>query len=304
MAFCYQELGLRAEAEACYETIVEDGGLSVDIRSQLAAMCKEHGESEWSTKLLKNLSFAANERFRSSGDTTATRENAQFMDFSCGSATMLASRPRTSFRPHAFERRKRLREREQRERDQETRMYGHFLHLQGSMEQSRLGEEAARSEWMSAARSLVQDFRSNSIFYPPDKYMRFLGYTSEARARSAATKPNQAGTDMHSDQNDAGGMSSSLGFYSEVHCWANELMVYAVTMPIPEEYRGICFSAWLDIFLEFALVLAQDGNLAYSYDVIAGARDANVFYHSPESLLLIHVCWFSKLSALPFLPSC
>ena len=62
---------------------------------------------------------------------------------------------------------------------------------------------------------------------------------------------------------------------------------------IPQDYRGIPFHAWLDIFLEYALNLAHHGKLTFSYDVIAGARDANVFYHSSDSILLIHVCWFS-----------
>ena len=45
---------------------------------------------------------------------------------------------------------------------------------------------------MSAAQTLVQDFRSNSIFYPTDRYMKFYGYTSEARALSSATKSTRA----------------------------------------------------------------------------------------------------------------
>lgn len=42
------------------------------------------------------------------------------------------------------------------------------------------------------------------------------------------------------------------------------------------------------------MTLAQNENILSSYDVIAAAFHANVFYHSPESLFLIHVCWFSK----------
>ena len=42
------------------------------------------------------------------------------------------------------------------------------------------------------------------------------------------------------------------------------------------------------------MTLAQSGNILSSYDVIDAAFHANVFYHSPESLFLIHVCWFSK----------
>lgn len=65
-------------------------------------------------------------------------------------------------------------------------------------------------------------------------------------------------------------------------------------MAIPTDYCGIPFHAWLEIFLEYALKLAQGGNILSSYEVIAAAFHANIFYHSPESLLLIHVCWFSE----------
>ena len=40
--------------------------------------------------------------------------------------------------------------------------------------------------------------------------------------------------------------------------------------------------------------LAQDGHILSSYEVIAAAFHANIFYHSPDALLLIHVCWFSE----------
>ena len=63
---------------------------------------------------------------------------------------------------------------------------------------------------------------------------------------------------------------------------------------IPTDYCGIHFHVWLEIFLEYALTLAQGGNILSSYETIAAAFHANVFYHSPESIFLIHICWFSE----------
>lgn len=62
---------------------------------------------------------------------------------------------------------------------------------------------------------------------------------------------------------------------------------------IPTDYCGISFHDWLKIFLEYALTLARGGHTLSSYEVIAAAFHANVFYHSQESLFLVHVCWFS-----------
>lgn len=66
-------------------------------------------------------------------------------------------------------------------------------------------------------------------------------------------------------------------------------------IPIPDEFRGIKFDAWLDIFLAYALKLARESKIQAAYEIILSASSANVFYHSPPCLFLIHVCWFSKL---------
>lgn len=68
---------------------------------------------------------------------------------------------------------------------------------------------------------------------------------------------------------------------------------------MPDEFRGIPFHVWLDIFLEYAMALAQSGDNQSAYEVLASASSANVFYHFPDSMFLIHVCWFSKLNDKP-----
>ena len=72
---------------------------------------------------------------------------------------------------------------------------------------------------------------------------------------------------------------------------------------IPQEYRGIHFDTWLEVFLEFAVMQAQQGQVAEAYDTITAAWDANVFYHSTQSSLLIHICWFSMQFLLPLILS-
>lgn len=64
---------------------------------------------------------------------------------------------------------------------------------------------------------------------------------------------------------------------------------------IPADYRGISFSAWLDIFLDFAMCLAQAGKREEAYEICDAAKDAIVFYHSREDMFLIHVAWCGKL---------
>ena len=70
--------------------------------------------------------------------------------------------------------------------------------------------------------------------------------------------------------------------------------------PVPTEYRGVSFAAWLDVFLEMALVLAKMGEdyKGYSYAKINAALDCVVWYHEPESMVQIHVCYFTCALAL------
>lgn len=63
---------------------------------------------------------------------------------------------------------------------------------------------------------------------------------------------------------------------------------------MPSDYRGIAFSSWLDIFLDFALCLARNGKMKESYEICEAAKDCALWYHSREDLFLIHVCWISK----------
>jgi general transcription factor 3C polypeptide 3 (transcription factor C subunit 4) len=70
---------------------------------------------------------------------------------------------------------------------------------------------------------------------------------------------------------------------------------------IPDDYRGIPFSTWLDIFLEYALSLARNGEKAEAYNLCEAAKDAIVFYHSREDMFLIHVCWCGMYDILIWL---
>lgn len=154
--------------------------------------------------------------------------------------------------------------------------------------------------WLDAARDLTDDFRGFKTFYPWDKYVRFLGYTNENRA--------QAETTLDSDLTDmAERLSRSLFPY--VACGRKYSLTFTdlgteraekaheARQEIPEDYRGITFSAWLDIFLEFAMCLAREGKVRESYEICEAAKDAIVYYHSREDMFLIHVAWCSKLES-------
>ena len=43
-------------------------------------------------------------------------------------------------------------------------------------------------------------------------------------------------------------------------------------------------------------MLACDDDIISAYEVLSAAYDANVFFHSPDCMFYIHVCWFSEFS--------
>jgi general transcription factor 3C polypeptide 3 (transcription factor C subunit 4) len=60
------------------------------------------------------------------------------------------------------------------------------------------------------------------------------------------------------------------------------------------DHRGIPFGDWLDLFLEYAIALAQSRRPKEAYEVCQAARDAFV-YQSKENMFLIHLTWASML---------
>ena len=68
---------------------------------------------------------------------------------------------------------------------------------------------------------------------------------------------------------------------------------------VPDDYCGISFDEWLDLFLEYALVLATEGHGEEAYDVLAAAADASVWYHSKPHSAQIYICWMSTCNCPP-----
>ena len=65
-----------------------------------------------------------------------------------------------------------------------------------------------------------------------------------------------------------------------------------VQTAIPTDYHGISFDYWLDVFLQYSLIVAGQGEREEAYDTLAAAADASVWYHTKASTRQIHICWF------------
>lgn len=143
----------------------------------------------------------------------------------------------------------------------------------------RAGDSEAEKEWMQNAQILTEAFRQEKIFFPTERYVKFLGYSAEARRR--AYRPGErTEIDEMVDRlqtNLASGEQDSLDRVDE-------------TQFIPTTYHGIEFSAWLNTFCEYGILLARRDQSASSYSLLESASEANVFWHDEARLLHIHVC--------------
>ena len=66
---------------------------------------------------------------------------------------------------------------------------------------------------------------------------------------------------------------------------------------LPTFYCGVSFEHWLDVFLEYALLLSRHGDEDSAYAILESASLANVFRHSRQWMFNIHVCWLGKFSS-------
>ncbi|KAI2470582.1 TPR-like protein [Annulohypoxylon bovei var. microspora] len=132
------------------------------------------------------------------------------------------------------------------------------------------------STFMSAAQELVNDFRSYKEFYTWDKYLAHLNI-HQAREKVEAQKGNP----------NLIAMAQRLSHNLNPENSDSEKK----TERVPVSYRGVPFNEWLDLFLEYAIGLAQTGRFQDAYKVCESARDTTIFSKSKEDMFLIHVTW-------------
>ncbi|KAI0014150.1 TPR-like protein [Xylariaceae sp. FL0662B] len=136
-------------------------------------------------------------------------------------------------------------------------------------------DKGPSKSFMAAAKDLIDDFRSYKEFYSWDRYLAHLGIGQDPE-RSRMKNPNLVA------------MAERLSHNLNPQGLGTERQVreqFAIS------YRGVPLDEWLDLFLEYAIGLAQTGNFQDAYKTCECARDASVFSKSKEDMFLIHVTW-------------
>jgi len=173
-------------------------------------------------------------------------------------------------------------------------LYKTLLNHQAAM---REGDEVSTGVWIDCAAAMADDFRTVVPFYPKERHKRFEGYTvhnPQPRPATPAAGPSGDLSDAHDS--------------ASYHCRAsltplpsNTNHMRIVPHGLPDEYCDIPFAAWLDVFLELALLHANSNSADSQtdcYTVINAAIECNVFHHHPQSMLTIYSCYLACCLAL------
>ncbi|KAK7937905.1 RNA polymerase III transcription factor tfiiic [Apiospora aurea] len=136
-------------------------------------------------------------------------------------------------------------------------------------------------EWMAAAKELIEDFCSFKAFFPWERYLVNIGLKQD-KAGLSSTNPTllkmaqrlKDNIDSSQAADQGSRVQSNLG--KRVH-------------ENPVEYRDVTFPEWLDLFVGYALALAQIGQTKEAYKICESAKDANVFFEDTANLFLIHM---------------
>lgn len=203
MAECYKAVDLSAEAEDCYQTVIHNDNSNIEARVQLAKMYEELGMSEQAVVYVNEVIAMGRVEILSKASKKGRRPKA------AGATVQEPSTPTTNAndpirqQPHSS-----TGQTEEREKVKEESFHMLYSQMQALNEGLRLGDEQATTEWMKMAGILIQDFRSNRVFFPFDRSVRFFGYSKEARTKALKPKANQAVEEMEAM---AGRLQASTG---------------------------------------------------------------------------------------------
>ena len=293
---CHLALGDEPSAEECFLAALEAEEDNIDARYQLALQYEKAQEKEQALIMISEaLSLGAQ---KGDGGQEASGETATDEEMGAGAGGeyhyivdgrgKLIKKPRTHQKggrrppvkgkmpPHLRVRRTFARrlggnfDRREFEGQVSKRLRDKYNLCQSLKQGLVEGDEKATKEWMEAAKELTDDFRSFREFYPWEKYLSFIGYGDYAYNTPAKRRLKDMAERLREKMAPA---------EKEAQQKLDRL-----------DHRGIPFNDWLDLFLEYAIGLAQVGKVKEAYAVCISARDS-IVYQAKDNMFLIHLTW-------------
>ncbi|KAI9761734.1 MAG: Flap-structured DNA-binding and RNA-binding protein [Chaenotheca gracillima] len=270
MARCYRAASLTGEAEQCYQTIIENDQENIEARIELARMYEEMDQPQ---RAVPYVNEVIQLRRQGKGQNLGEDLEAEADDLDSFLPMKAGQRDRPSRGPS-----RRAMNRKQQASHQlrlDDAMELQFFKLQSAQEGMRNGDDTALEEWMRCARQLTRDFRDTKTLYTWEHSAVYSGPSSDVRRRANKKKTKEEDVELDPEED------------SHIIPSVDETEVGNAS----RSHRRMGFDKWLELFLEFALILARRGEKKECYEVLGAAYNANVYYHSHESSFLIQICW-------------
>ncbi len=176
MGKCFLHEGYDQQAEECFQGAIQLDGQDIDARMELARLYERMGKPEQAfgyvnevmllrknqgPKIPRKLSKRTEGRTVSEKSPTSTRE-----------PKVRPNRPRQQAKKQVTQVSK------------AEHLQKQYFVLHKECEAMRSGDAISVDIWMDAAKDLTDDFRSFKIFFPLDKYIKFLGYSGNSRLQA------------------------------------------------------------------------------------------------------------------------
>ncbi|KAL8722382.1 MAG: hypothetical protein Q9225_001113 [Loekoesia sp. 1 TL-2023] len=268
MAFCYKSVGLKPEADACYRSIVD-----LERGQSRTRICLSPNASEAAATrgtVIDGMDTSTPDRIFQppEGVESEVSDLAGFSRTTAPSAMLIPRPPKQSSKRRDTDRKFQV-------QLHEEKIHTLYGRIQDLLSRARSGNVEALLQWMTTAQVLVDDIRSYRGFHPRHRNLKSYGYSNLSPMESLKDQVDQAMQDI----------VSQVG--APPHDFTND------PAAIAGDFRGIPLSAWLDLMLEYAMLLAHSQDFDKAYEILDVANHANIFYSSPDSMFLIHLCWFT-----------
>ncbi|KAL1842140.1 hypothetical protein VTK73DRAFT_3194 [Phialemonium thermophilum] len=286
---CYLALEDKVAAEECFIAAIEEDDGNIDARFELAKIYEGEQEKEGREEAFLLVNEALHLEAQQGGGEDPQQEASRraahrrlpphlSADLRRKRERLLLGQPkrrRRTYRPRRLGGSEERRKYEQERTAALADKYRLCLELKPRLESGDEEDPEAARAWMGAARELIDDFRASKDFYPWDMYVRSQGFVTLFAGQDVPPHANAKLLAMAArlQQNLAPGDGQEHA---------------PPPVIVRHEHRGIPFDEWLDLFLDYALRLAREGQVREAYEICMSAKDSVVF-KSKENSFLIHL---------------
>jgi general transcription factor 3C polypeptide 3 (transcription factor C subunit 4) len=185
IAKCFQSQGLDFMTEDYFSRAIDIDEDNTEARLELAKMCETLGRDEQAFMYVNEvIAIKRNaQRIAPPPPKKAYRRRGGLPELSPEPVeSVIVFKKKARYRPRKSDQAEQLRE----EMARINELQAEHQIVRTELDSMRAGDVESVQRWMEAARNMIDDFRSFKLFYPWDKYARFLGYSKNSRMEPEA----------------------------------------------------------------------------------------------------------------------